>query len=218
MTKKKTNRKAVFTVSVSDITETVTYEDELTVVQYESAEEAMESARIVATILSVSYRQVFSVTVFRDGFVDRWGNVQGEPCEIYTISSRSKGETMRARRNAGYVSLEVDEYTDIVPNLNSDNMEEKQKTIVVAIIVTSDGDGNLSMDMMRFGSVKDAMDYGAAQADEWVGSNHQYTLDEEEAEQLGRMLCVKSVMGSFIEVSCTEDKSEFDFFIKEFEI
>ena len=50
------------------------------------------------------------ITVYGGEYKTLDGNFYGEPVDIWTISNKSKEETVIGRRNAGYVSEEVNEY------------------------------------------------------------------------------------------------------------
>ena len=79
-------------------------------VDYESEEEAISAARELAQSLSSRDNNVIIVSVYAGQYNDGKGNVFGEPFDIYAISNKDKNTTMIARKNAGYTSLEVDEY------------------------------------------------------------------------------------------------------------
>jgi hypothetical protein len=100
----------IFTIDAFDIQDEESVDVmRYTGVDYESEEEAISAARELAQSLS-SWDNVVIVSVYAGQYNDGKGNVFGEPFDIYTISNKDKNTTMIARKNAGYASLEVDEY------------------------------------------------------------------------------------------------------------
>lgn len=100
----------IFTIDAFDIQDEESVDVmRYTGVDYESEEEAISAARELAQSLS-SWDNVVIVSVYAGQYNDGKGNVFGEPFDIYAISNKDKNTTMIARKNAGYASLEVDEY------------------------------------------------------------------------------------------------------------
>lgn len=77
---------------------------------YYSEDEAVKAAREYAKICAESYEEVIIVTVSAGEYETSSGDIYGEPYEIYSISSKDKETTIAARREAGFVHDEVDEY------------------------------------------------------------------------------------------------------------
>lgn len=100
----------IFTLSATNLRTENEIFDALAVVDYFTEESAISAARELAKKLSANFDDVCQVTVYSGEYKKESGDVCGEPVDIYTISSKSKSETAKARRDAGYVKLEVDEY------------------------------------------------------------------------------------------------------------
>ena len=101
----------IFTISAIDIDFDVPYEEMKYDGQiYYSEEEAMEAAREWCSELTGPDEPLICITVYAGEYKTPDGNFWGEPYDIWTISNKSKEETVIGRRNAGYVSEEVDEY------------------------------------------------------------------------------------------------------------
>lgn len=101
----------IFTIDAFDIQDEESVDVmRYTGVDYESEEEAISAARELAQSLSSRDNNVIIVSVYAGQYNDGKGNVFGEPFDIYAISNKDKNTTMIARKNAGYTSLEVDEY------------------------------------------------------------------------------------------------------------
>ena len=102
----------IFTISATNLkTEEEVY-DVLAVVDYFSEDSAIAAARELAEKCNVNYGEVCNVTVYAGEYKTESGDILGEPMDVYTISSKSKEATIEARKRAGYVSLEVNEYID----------------------------------------------------------------------------------------------------------
>lgn len=102
----------IFTLSVTNLGIEEEIFDARAVVEYESEEAAVKAARELAGDLASSCDDVCQVTVYSGEYRTPEGNVYGETYDILTISSKSKKKTMEARKKAGYVQLEVNEYVD----------------------------------------------------------------------------------------------------------
>ena len=100
----------IFTLSATHLSNEDEIFDALAVVDYESEDAAISAARELAEKLAASYDDVCQVTVFSGEYRIPGGDVYGEAYDIFTISSKSKEETIEARKKAGYVQLEVNEY------------------------------------------------------------------------------------------------------------
>ncbi len=100
----------IFTLSATNLSNEDEIFDALAVVDYESEDAAIGAARELAGKLASSYDDVCQVTVYGGEWRTPGGDVHGETYDIFTISSKSKEKTMEARKKAGYVQLEVNEY------------------------------------------------------------------------------------------------------------
>lgn len=100
----------IFTLSPTNLRTEEEIFDALAVVDYFTEESAINAARELAQKCAKNYEDVCTVTVFAGEYKKETGDVVGEPHDIYTISSKCAELTAEARRNAGYVRLEVDEY------------------------------------------------------------------------------------------------------------
>lgn len=77
---------------------------------YHSMKKARQCARRAAREYADS-DDVINISVYAGEYMDKEGNVWGEPFDVYTVSNKDKETTMAAREKAGYVRLEVDNYT-----------------------------------------------------------------------------------------------------------
>ena len=107
----KKRKTPIYTISAYDIDYDAVYEE----VKYDgqiyySEEEAVEAAREWCSELTSDDEPLICITVYGGEYKTPDGNFYGEPFDIWTISNKSKEETVIGRRNAGYVSEEVDEY------------------------------------------------------------------------------------------------------------
>jgi hypothetical protein len=102
----------VFTVDGFDIMQEEDIDDmQITGQIYYSEEEAIEAARKGAK--QYANRDDYGVilfTVYAGEYQLPSGDIYGEPYDIYTVSNSDKQTTMAARKQTGYVSLEVNEY------------------------------------------------------------------------------------------------------------
>lgn len=76
---------------------------------YYSLEDAIEAARKIARKY-INADEVIETMVLSGEYEKDNGEIYGEPDVVYVISNSDKRTTMIARKNAGYTSLEVDEY------------------------------------------------------------------------------------------------------------
>ena len=189
--------KHIYVIKVKDVTGEVDYEDEVTVYD--------------------RYSQCFCITLHKGFKRLLSGDVAGGIIEYYTISSKSKGETIKARRKAGFQSLEVDEYMEINPS-NNEAMENNN-VVVVMNIVKLDDDGNLDITLERYTSVEEAKNEAEEMINKWLSENY-YTLDENESKSTDPYLylCEREDSDNFIEIRCTETIAEMNVLIKEFEV
>ena len=105
------SKKEIFTIDGFNIeTEEDASDMKYCGVVYYSEDEAVKAAREYAEICANSYEEVIIVTVFGGEYETSSGDIYGEPYDIYSISSKDKETTIAARREAGYTSVEVDEY------------------------------------------------------------------------------------------------------------
>lgn len=209
--------KHIYVIKVRDMTGEVDYEDEITVYDYEDKNEVLTAARKLAKILNERYSQCFCITLHKGFKRLLSGDVAGGIIEYYTISTKSNGETMKARRKAGFQSLEVDEYIEIKPS-NNQTMENNN-AVVVMNIVKLDADGNLDVTLERYTSVEEAKNEAEEAIKEWLSENY-YTLDENESESTDGYfsLCEREDYENLIEVRCTESIAEMNVLIKKFEV
>lgn len=208
----------IYVITAHDVTKKVDYHDSATVYDYEDEKEAFEAARSLAKRLSVNYTQCFFLTLHKCRKRLLNGDLLGDPLGYYTISTKSKGETMRARRLAWFKELEVDEYMDYVPN--NENMEnDKKKNVVVMMnVIKLDNEGNLDYTLDRYQSKEEAREAAEKTISKWLSSNN-FTIDEHEQESNKELtLCERDDYGNSIEVRCFESIAEIDVLIKEFEV
>lgn len=209
--------KHIYVIKVKDMTGEVDYEDEVTVYDYEDKNEVLTAARKLAKTLNERYSQCFCITLHKGFKRLLSGDVAGGIIEYYTISSKSKGETIKARRKAGFQSLEVDEYMEINPSNNK--AMENNNAVVVMNIVKLDDDGNLDVTLERYTSVEEAKNEAEEMINKWLSENY-YTLDENESKSTDPYLylCEREDNDNLIEIRCTETIAELNVLIKEFEV
>ena len=104
------NRKEVFTIDAFDIEK----EEDVSDMQYcgkiyYDIDDAIASATEFAQSF-VDYGSVVMVSVYAGEYQTESGDIFGEPIDVYTISNSDKRTTSIARKRAGYVGLEVDDY------------------------------------------------------------------------------------------------------------
>ena len=103
-------KKDVFTISAFDIENEEDVSDmQYCAKTYYDINDAIASATKFAQSL-VDYGKVVMVTVYAGEYETDNGNIFGEPYDVYTISNSDKKTTAIARKQCGYVSLNVDAY------------------------------------------------------------------------------------------------------------
>lgn len=203
----------IYTISVSNMEDDdFSFEDRHTVIDYEDENEALDAARELAEELAMSYNQCICISVYAGEKRKPSGDIVGDDTvDIFTISTKSRGETVRARKRAGYCKLTVDEYAD-------ENISRKMGSaskVIVLFIVKLDNDGNISYSADRYESVEKARERADELLREWLEDN-EFTCDETEAEKNFMVLCTKEECGNLITVTRNDDIDEFDALIKEF--
>lgn len=118
------HKKEVFTISAYNIQTEESIIDMPTSIDYDSEEEAVKAARNLAKTFADN-EDVVIVTVF-GGEYETPSGIFGEPYDIYTISNKDRRTTMIARKEAGYVSGNVDEYVG-----ETDNKLDEAVTIAI---------------------------------------------------------------------------------------
>lgn len=108
------HKKEVFTVSAYNIQTEESILDMPTSIDYDSEDEAVKAARNLAKTFADN-EDVVIVTVF-GGEYETPSGIFGEPYVIYTISNKDRRTTMIARKEAGYVNANVDEYVGETDN------------------------------------------------------------------------------------------------------
>lgn len=78
---------------------------------YETFDDALEAARECARSYA-DCGEVVEVSIMSGEFETPSGNIFGDPEAIYTISNSDEETTMNARKEAGFATPEVDEYTE----------------------------------------------------------------------------------------------------------
>lgn len=78
---------------------------------YETFDDALEAARECARSYA-DCGEVVEVSIMSGEFETPSGNIFGDPEVIYTISNSDEETTMNARKEAGFATPEVDEYTE----------------------------------------------------------------------------------------------------------
>lgn len=100
----------IFTIEVYNMTEDEEITDNrISGDRYYSLEDAIEAARKIARKF-INTDEVIETMVLSGEHEKNNGEIYGEPDVVYVISNSDKRTTMMTRKNAGYTSLEVDEY------------------------------------------------------------------------------------------------------------
>lgn len=105
------DNKDVYTIDVFNVDADEGIDDMRYAVLYESFDEAVDAARECARSYA-DCGEVVCVSVMGGEFETPSGDVFGDPEVIYTISNSDEETTMNARKEAGFVTAEVDEYTE----------------------------------------------------------------------------------------------------------
>ncbi len=107
---KESNRNEVFTIAAFDIENEIDVGDMQYCGQtYYNIDDAIASATEFAQSL-VDYGSVVMVTVYAGEYQSESGDIFGEPQDVYTISNSDRRTTAIARKKAGYVTDEVNDY------------------------------------------------------------------------------------------------------------
>ena len=187
------------------------YERGLIGLCYETREEAIIEARKLAEKLNKKYKKCHCIKVCEGFTRDEDGYIVGCDIDSYTISSKSKSETMRARRMSGFLNLEVDEYVGQEPEI------DKSNTIIVMSVVS--GEKN-EYSTAEFGKYKSLLEVETAinkHVDEWLEKN-EYTLNFEEADDEYLSYAEIEDDGEEVYACHVESKTELRIFRKEFKL
>ena len=203
----------IYTISVSNMEDdNFSFDDRHTVIDYEDEHEAIDAARELAEELHNSFSDCICISVLTGEKRKPSGDVVGDDLvDIYTISTKSRGETVRARKRAGYCKLTVDEYAD---EIISNRMGNSEKVIILTIIKL-DSDGNISYSVDRYESVEKAKQRAEELLVFWMNEN-DFTFDEDKSENFCMSLCTREDHGNLIVVNRTDYIDEFNALISEF--
>lgn len=102
-------KKEIYTIQAWNVRDEYDVTSMSRLADYNSFDEAYAAA-VEECSSFVGDEDVIQVTIFGGEYVDDKGNVFGEPFDLYTISNKDKSATAKAREEAGYTALNVDEY------------------------------------------------------------------------------------------------------------
>ena len=105
------DNKDIYTIDVFNIDADEGIDDMRYAAAYESFDEALEAARECARSYA-DCGDVVCVGIMSGEYETPSGNIFGDPEVIYTISNSDEETTMNARKEAGFTTAEVDEYTE----------------------------------------------------------------------------------------------------------
>lgn len=109
-------KKDVFTIDVFN----VNFETDITpvclLIPFYDLDKAINKAKLQAELLSDA-DDVIEVRVMAGEYENEKGEIWGEPEVVFTASNSTKEQTMNARKEQGYCSLEVDYYARILINI-----------------------------------------------------------------------------------------------------
>ena len=105
------DNKDIYTIDVFNIDADEGVDDMRYAAAYESFDEALEAARECARSYA-DCGEVICVSIMSGEFETPSGDTFGDPEAIYTISNSDEETTMNARKEAGFATAEVDEYTE----------------------------------------------------------------------------------------------------------
>ena len=105
------DNKDIYTIDVFNIDTDEGIDDMRYAAAYESFDEALEAARECARSYA-DCGDVVCVGIMSGEYETPSGNIFGDPEVIYTISNSDRETTMNARKEAGFTTAEVDEYTE----------------------------------------------------------------------------------------------------------
>lgn len=111
-------KQEIFTLHLLETTDECNdYFDERLTSEYGTLEEAQKNAMELAKELSVSEPgYCFCISVVAGEYRNERGDIWGNPDDVWTISSRSKEATIKARKEAYFSNPEVDAYAVCVKN------------------------------------------------------------------------------------------------------
>ena len=105
------DNKDIYTIDVFNIDADEGIDDMRYAAAYQSFDEALEAARECARSYA-DCGEVICVSIMGGEFETPSGDTFGDPEVIYTISNSDEETTMNARKEAGFTTAEVDEYTE----------------------------------------------------------------------------------------------------------
>ena len=101
----------IYTIGATDIMAEESYECAITWAEYGDIDVAISKAIDLARELSTD-NEIYNVSVYGGEYKDDNGNVFGEPYDMFTISSKDKDTTIKARTEMNYCKGEVDAYVE----------------------------------------------------------------------------------------------------------
>ena len=108
----KRSKREIFTISIDRVYDESEYEYmPYTTQNYYSEDDVLNDAHMIAEELR-SDEDLLIINVFCGEYETPSGDVFGEPYAFFTISNKSKEETIKGRKDAGFINPECDEYAD----------------------------------------------------------------------------------------------------------
>ena len=177
---------------------------------YEDVNETFREARKLAERLNKDYPQCFILTLYK-GFKELLGHrMAGDETGFYTISSKSKSETLKAKRNDFDDGAEPDEYT------GEEEKYDRRKIFVMSIVEQFEEESS-GPDIELYHSKLDVELAIKKHIDEWLQEN-DFTLSPDESEFRDVPLCEMYSEDNFVAVYNTEEKGDLKIAFEEFDL
>lgn len=149
-----------------------TYQVGITGPGYETREEAIIEARKLAEKLNKKYKKCFCLKVCKGIERDEYDRIIGNRENPYIISSKSKSETIRAKRMTGLFDVNADEYVGKEPEI------DKSNTLIVMAIMDHEEDGTIVTELKKYSSYLEIETAIDKRINKWLKDN-KYTFNEE---------------------------------------
>ena len=177
---------------------------------YEDVNDTFREARKLAERLNKDYPQCFILTLYK-GFKELLGHrMAGDETGFYTISSKSKSETLKAKRNDFDDGAEPDEYT------GEEEKYDRRKIFVMSIVEQFEEESS-GPDIELYHSKLDVELAIKKHIDEWLQEN-DFTLSPDESVFRDVPLCEMYSEDNFVAVYNTEEKGDLKIAFEEFDL
>lgn len=177
---------------------------------YEDIDETFREARELAKRLNEQYSQCFILTLYKGYKQLTGGTMAGDETGFHTISSKSKSETLKAKRNDFDYGSEPDEYT------GEDESRDRRKIFVMSMVEQYE-DESSGPDIELYYSKLDVELAIKKHIDEWLQENN-FTLSPDESEFRDVPLCEMYSEDNFVAVYNTEEKGDLKIAFEEFDL